>query len=706
MDNTSLKGTSCRRESPRQKHRAIFRDKYQKKMMLCISALTLACTGISLTAYAASSGTTTLGTRQMTSLSNPAITTNADAKWTSYSRDIEYPRTYQYPLEFIDTTEGGKIAVRVTVPADAAGNPIPAAFPVVLTQNAYRIDLGGLLGSVLPSQTTLLIGGEDKFLIRRGYISVTVDVRGTGMSSGVTELIGEEEQAGYADTVEWINQQPWFDGNLGLAGTSYLGITSLLTAAQQHPSVKAVFAEVPMGDSYRGTAAPGGLLNAEFINIWLTLTQTLSVANQIATARHPEYADQIDAATQDHIDAIDAWYLPTVNNALAGEIGYATDDGNFWAVRSPIEHARNIRVPTFIIGSTNDIFQRGQPLLYEQLKRNTDAKLVILPGSHLGAVVDSMLGNRINGGAPGSEELLLRWFDQHLKNIDTGAESMPNVTQYVEGYGLLGMQRFTTSTDWPHPKAKPQRFYLRGNMALSKKEPYYFEWPHKINEPDAPNVSVVKAENGRTVDGTVTINDDSKCSSSGVQWSLGINGLLPLPCHSDSRYVETRQDALIYETSPLLSDMYINGPMQADIWMSATKAHAALSVRVDLVSPLGKATPVTTGLQSAALRTVDTSRSRYIDGVMIQPWHPFTAASTQPLKRNEPVMVPVEIFPAAVLVRAGHRLRIAISASNQVEGIWPIPIQNQVNGNVTTIYNNSKYPSSFVVPVVPTSELR
>jgi len=701
MDGTSLRHISNRPQTPKQLHKM-----YLAKLSPWAIALTLICTSLSATIYAASNGTTTLGTRQMSNHPNPAITTNADAQWSSYSRDIEYPRTYRYPLEFINTTEGGKIAVKVTVPADAAGNPIPGQFPVVLTQTAYRIDLGGLLGSVLPSQTTLLIGGEDKFLIRRGYISVAVDVRGTGMSSGVTALIGEEEQAGYADTVEWINQQPWFDGNLGLAGTSYLGITSLLTAAQQHPSVKAVFAEVPMGDPYRGTVAPGGLLNAEFINIWLTLTQSLSVANQIATGLNPEFSDQINAATQDHIDAIDAWYLPTVNNALSGKLGYATDDGDFWAVRSPVEHARNIQVPTFIIGATNDIFQRGEPLLYEQVKRNANTKLVVLPGSHIGSIVDGMLGNHINGGAPGSEELLLRWFDQYLKNIDTAAESLPNVTQYVEGYGILGMQRFTTSTDWPHPKAKPQRFYLRGNMALSKKEPYFFEWPHKIHEPDAAVVSVVKAEDGRTVDGTVTINDDSKCSSSGVQWSLGINGLLPLPCHSDSRYVERRQDALIYETSPMRSDMYINGPMQADIWMSATKPHAALSVRVDLVSPLGKATPITTGLQSAALRDVDASRSRYIDGVMVQPWHPFTAASTKPLERNKAVLVPVEIFPAAALIRAGHRLRIAISASNQVEGIWPIPIQAQVNGNVTTIYNDSKHPSSFVVPVVPTSELR
>ena len=629
---------------------------------------------------ALSAQTTTLGTRQLTSQPNPAITTNADARWTSYSRDPQYPKAVTLPLQFIDMAGGGKLAVLVSVPADADGNPVAGQFPAILTQNAYRIDLGNLLGSIVPSQTTLLIGGKDQYMIRRGYVTVAVDVYGTGMSSGVSALIGEDEQAAYADAVDWINQQPWFDGNLGLAGTSYLGITSLLTASQQHPSVKAVFSEVPMGDPYRGTVAPGGMLNAEFINLWLSLTQNLSVSSDAARLAYPEHVDQIDSATADHVAAIDSWYLPTINNALANQAGLATDDGSFWAVRSPLEVAKDIRVPTFIVGGSNDIFQRGEPLLYEQLKRNVNTKLLVVPGAHLQAVIDAILSHTSAGGAPGSESLLLRWFDQYLKGMNTGAGSLPNVTQYVEGYGLAGTQRYATATDWPHPKASPQRYYLRSNMSLTRSSPYFFEWPHKVYEPPAPAVEISKNDAGDRVSGTVTINDDSLCSSSGVQWSLGMNGLLPLPCHSNSSIVEGRQDALVYQTAPMWSDMYINGPMQADIWMSATNAQAALSVRIDDVDPLGIATPISTGLQSAAYRAVDTSRSRYIDGVMVQPWHPFTAASMQPLEKNKPVLVRVEIFPAAALLRFGHRLRIAISASNQAEGIWPLPLLEEPMG--------------------------
>lgn len=656
-------------------------------------------------AVLAAGGTTTLGTRALTSVESAPITDNAGAAWTRYARDIDYPKSATLPLQYIDTRDGEKLAVVVSVPADDDGNPVPGRFPVVLTQGVYRVDLSGLLGELLPSQTTLLIGGEDKYMVRRGYISVTVDVRGAGMSTGISELIGEAEQAAYYDTVDWVAQQPWFDGNLGLAGTSYLGITTLLTAAQQHPAVKAAFAEVPMGDPYRGTVVTGGLLNAEFINLWLTLTHTLSVTNDLALINYPEYADIINQATQDHIDALDAWYLPLIDNGLANAEGVATDDGDFWAVRSPLEKARDINVPTFVIGATNDIFQRAEPLLYEQLKRNVNSKLVILPGSHIGSIIDAAVGHYSQGGAPGSQELLLRWFDHYLKGIDTGAEQLPNVTQYVEGYGTFGQDRFATTTDWPHPKAEAKRYYFRSNKSLTSSKPWFFEWSSDVEEPSAPTVSVSKSDSGKTVNGSVDIEDDSVCSRSGVQWSLGINGLLPLPCHNDNSIVEGRQDAVVYETAPQWRDMYINGPMQADIWMSSNRPHAALAVRVSVVDAFGKATPVAAGLQSAAFRAVDESRSRYLDGEMIQPWHPFTAASLQPLRNGEPVLVPVEIFPAAVLIRAGQRLRVSVSASNQVQGVWPLPIQQMVEGGTTTIYNNSRYPSSVVVPVVPASEL-
>lgn len=651
--------------------------------------------------------TTTLGTRASLGQASTPINTNAGSTWKAYTRAETHPGSVTLPLQFITTKSGQKLAVLVSMPADASGKVASGTFPSILTQTAYRIDTGQLLGSVVGTGNTLLVGGPDRFMNRRGYVSVAVDVLGSGMSSDSAQLLGAAEQAAYGEAVEWITRQPWFNGQIGLAGTSYLGITSLLTAQQQHPAVKAVFAQVPMGDAYRGTVGVGGLLNAKFISLWLPLTHSLSVANEQAIQNNPAYADQIKAANQQHIDAVDGWYLPTVSNSLAGKTGYATDDGDFWSTRSPVEGAAKIKVPTFLLGSSNDIFQRDEPLLYEQIKRNANTKLVIVKGSHIQAVLAGASGadNALANGAPSSSALMLQWFDQYLKGIDTGAEGLPNVTQFVEGYGVMGSSRYARATDWPHPQMTPKRMYLRGDLTLSEQKPWWPDPTRQVTEPKPAVVSYAKNSAGTSVTASVEINDGSDCSSSFVQWSLGMAGLLPKACYTNSATVERAQNAVIYQTAPLASDLYLNGPMQVDVWVKTTKTEAAVAVRVDDVDAFGVATPITTGLQAASHRAVDVSRSRFVKGVMIQPWHPFTQAAKLPVIPGQPMLVPVEVFPAAAVIRKGHKLRIAISASNQAQGVWPAPQEAQAAGNVTTILSGPAHPSSVVLPVVPTSAL-
>lgn len=653
---------------------------------------------------ASSGATTTLGTRILTSQDNPAITSNGAAKWRNYTRAADYPNLVNLPLQFITTRTGQKLGVLVALPADENGNAAPGTFPAILTQNAYRIDLGNALSSLLPAASTLGIGGADKFMIRRGYVSVTVDSLGSGVSDGKLDLFGPLEQAAYADAVDWVLLQPWSNGKIGVAGTSYLGISSLFTAAQQHPSIKAAFVNIPMGDPWRDTIGTGGMLNAWFISNWLPLTQALSVLNGPAIAKYPQYAEQIQAATQEHIAAIDDVLLPLINNALGGVTGYATDDGDFWSVRSPIEQARNIQVPTFVIGSSSDIFQRNEPLLYEQLKRNVQAKLLIVPGAHAESIISALLNsnNPLENGAPAATGLLLQWFDKYLKGIDSGAEKQPAVTQYVAGLSETGLPRYLTATDWPHPQAVPQRLYLHGNRTLSTHAPDGNEATHTLREPPAPVVKSGANNAGTLLRGWLIPSDSSEKSISWLQWSLGF--VLPLfDWYRESDTVEKAQSAINYETGTMTSDYYINGPIQADIWMSSTATEAALSVRVDDVGADGVARPITNGLMSAAFRAVDTTRSRYLRGEMIQPWHPYTAASKQLLVPGQAVKVPVEIFPAAAVIKTGHKLRISISASNQAQGVWSYPAQALANGGVTTIYSDASRPSSVVLPVLPSA---
>jgi putative CocE/NonD family hydrolase len=646
--------------------------------------------------------TTTLGTRASQSQPNPPITSNIRGSWGSYSRPPDYPRVRQLPLQFITLISGPnagkKLGVRVSVPADASGHAIAGTFPAMLMQTPYGIESSGSLAEALGS--AVILGGPDVSMVERGYVSVFVDTLGTGVSDGEAQLFGELEQQAYGDTVSWITQQSWSNGTIGVVGISGLGITALLTAEQQSPAIKAAFVGLPVGDVWRDTVGIGGLLNGLFVSNWLPNVAGLD--NDQVIAMYPQYAAQIRAATQEHVQAIDEVFVPLVNNALTGLSGYATDDGDVWRQRSPLEKASRIQVPTFIIGGNHDIFQRGEPLLYEQLKRNVTTKLVILPGAHEEAVIQAVLGEQSlwQDGPPSSVRLLLQWFDQYLKGMDTGAENFPNVTQYVEGYGLFNTPRYASATDWPHPLARPRRLYLHGDMTVSRLPPADNEETHTVAEPGAPSVTV---SGGDMFSLNWIDTDGSQCSVSYLQWTLG--DASPQACDRDDSQVENAQNALEYETPVATRDLYFNGPIEADIWMSSSVTAAELSVRLDDVGPDGIATPIANGLMSAAYRAVDSTRSRYIEGVRIQPWNAYTTASALPVVPNSPMLVPVEIFPAAALIRVGHRLRVAISASNQAQGVWPLPEQESALGGVSTIYNDPAHPSSIVLPVVPAAVL-
>ncbi|RZL09180.1 MAG: hypothetical protein EOP40_10680, partial [Rubrivivax sp.] len=91
---------------------------------LTIGSLTAAILSTLATAALAVGPTTTLGTRGSISQPNPAITANASGAWKDYDRAAQYPRIVTLPLQFITMPSGKKLAVLVTVPADASGKPV------------------------------------------------------------------------------------------------------------------------------------------------------------------------------------------------------------------------------------------------------------------------------------------------------------------------------------------------------------------------------------------------------------------------------------------------------------------------------------------------------------------------------------------------------------------------------------------------------
>ena len=599
-----------------------------------------------------------LGSRATLAQARP-VNEHEARNWQSYQRAPTHTHAVTLPADTITLRDGTELFVKVSLPGFSANEPAQGRFPVVLTQTSYNTSVGQFIPE---------LGGANEFLVKRGYAHVVVDVRGTGNSGGNWEAFGEIEQADYLEVVEWVVDQPWAKDSIGVEGISYLGITAILTSQLNHPAIKASFPIVPIGDGYRDIVFTGGNVNATFIPSWMALVTGLGLLPIELLPTSPTAF--LQAIPERLTGAVVDFQVPTILKAVLGASDTAFDE-EFWAVRSPIENVDSINVPTFIVGGLFDLFQRSEPLWFERLSGRVPVKLLIGPWTHIEAagIPDDGLPR---DGVPTLDQMRLQWFDEYVMGLDTNVEQQPNVTQYV-----LGLERYETTSQWPHPDIQAQRYFLGESGTMTEMVPASGSELSTLQQP----------LNGL-------------CSFSTTQWTAGLTGLLPIPCLEDNRLSELA--ALKFELDAPAGGLYLNGPMQADLWVSTTAFDVQLSVRIDLVNPNGTTTPVTNGLLTASMNSVDENRSRIIEGEMLQPWHTFRLEDRDPLTPGEIRKVSVEIFPTSVFVEPGQSLRVSINTSNVAQGLAPVltSLIPSLLGKMT-LHLGPDTPSSLVLPVVP-----
>ncbi len=608
----------------------------------------------------AKSGWTDLGTRSTASQAQAVVRQGGAGAWSDYDPPAAYPGVVAQENQSLTMDDGVTITLNVVRPALDSGDAESQPLPTIVTFTPYNKNVGN---------TIPLGGGINNYFVQRGYNHVLVDVRGTGRSGGGWDPFSAREQQDYPQVLDWIVQQPWSKGVIGMWGISATASTSMLAAGQNHPAIKSVFAIVPHGDIYRDVVFVGGQASIAFLPAWM------SVVTLLATLDPQFYVqpDQYLTAVGEHLLGLNGFLVPRTLGVVLGQEDSAFDN-QYWADKAPLEQARSGRAPTFIVGGLYDIFQRSEPLNYEALKNQTTTKLLMGPWHHLQAATGEGLPM---DGVPALDHIALRWFDHYLKGMNNGADGLPNVTQWVWGH-----EQFATSSDWPHPQAKAARYFLQGDAALAASE---------AAPGTAPSVILQQPVNGI-------------CSESAMQISLGLLAYAPLPCWYEDNLVQQLEST--FDTPPLDEDLYINGPIQADIWMSTTALNAGLVVRVSDLQPDGTARSLTSGVQTASLRVIDESRSRRLDGEMIQPWHPYSADAVEPVGSGNIVKVSVELFQTSALIRKGHQLRISVGAANFPFAAMPLPSLAVSAAGLLSIYHDAEHASSIVLPVVPASALQ
>jgi len=141
----------------------------------------------------------------------------------------------------------------------------------------------------------------------RGYAVAFADPRGAWQSGGDFYHNGLQEGEDCYDAIQWLAEQPWSNGKVGMTGVSYLAAIQYLVAPLKPPALAALNPWEGFSDWYREFAYHGGIPETGFIprasdNIRFSLNRTENTWENVQA--HPLWDDFWESKALD-LEAID-----------------------------------------------------------------------------------------------------------------------------------------------------------------------------------------------------------------------------------------------------------------------------------------------------------------------------------------------------------------------------------------------------------------
>ena len=384
-----------------------------------------------------------------------------------------------------------------------------------------------------------------EFFLSKGYAMVYADIRGTGGSTGVMDsFFRTTESEDGKEIVEWIAKQDWCTGNVGMTGVSYPGFTSNFVATLGAPHLKAIVPIDGTSDKYQSLYPNGNprIFFPGYINAF-------RMAFDFAPPGYRDPEGRWAKVWEEHLEKNKPLFLT--------ELAHQTWD-SYHDESAMVSKASNVRAATYIIGGWNDLFVWQPFALYNAIPSGVPKKLLMGPWTH-GRPDKQLPGPSIDYLGE-----LLRWFDQHLKGVNTGIMDEPPITIFVNKYDEPTRRREVDSgewrceAEWPLKRAKDSPMYLNRGGELS-----------------------ASADTSRDEIDTL-IYDPSVGTASRLWNAMGWDTSLPTDQRTDE------MNSLVYTSSAMGEDTEVTGEPLVTLYVSTTSEIAAICVKLNDVAPDGK----------------------------------------------------------------------------------------------------------------------
>jgi uncharacterized protein len=503
-----------------------------------------------------------------------------------------FPRkTKEIENIFIPLSDGTKLAARMWLPTDAEKAPVPA----LLEYLPYRKRDGTIVRDAL----------THPYLAGHGYGAVRVDMRGNGDSDGLMrDEYTEQEQQDALEVIAWLARQKWCSGRVGMFGISWGGFNALQVAALKPPALKAIITLCSTDDRYEDDIHyKGGTLLNENLG-W--------AATMLAYSSRPPDPKIVGTKWK-------KMWLERLENEpflLIDWLKHPHRDA-YWKHGSVCEDWSKIHIPVLCVGGWNDAYSNAIPRLMRNLRGQK--KAIIGPWAH------KYPHFAVPGPQIGFLQEMVRWWDQHLKDQNTGIMLEPDYRTYMMDATRPGAfpqeiaGRWVGDQLWGMGNTSTKTWYLTANGIAAAKGP----------------------ETALT-----------HCSKQTTGFDGGEYCIIWLGPEFPGEQTRDDGDSIVFDSPVLAEDLEIAGQPMLELDLSVDRPVAHVAVRLNDIWPEGAVSRITYHLQNLCMRT---SRD--------------TPTALEPGKRYK---VKIKLDDIAYKVPKGHRLRVSISTT-YFPLMWPAP---------------------------------